>query len=347
MSFSGYETLPDYPRGTFGAPEPQGAIERSYEAKVRIFASLATDGPAGAYDYIVANLAALGDTYVFGTDFDTAAYLVSIDPQRVPKSVSPWQWIVTLRWKTKSADDQKEDEEGEDGEKTDDPTRWKPEVKTGSVKVEEAVEDATYIDGYGTVTEGLLEDRGDGPVVNSAMQPFDPPATRRRSLTTYTFVTYTNAILADLQLRDTVNDDLVQFSARDEEFSFPAYTAYLDDITYETVVVNEREYWRRSVILIIDEEKTFRPEYLDRGMHARAKDGDPNGSGGTYSAVDRPSGAIEFRPITDTETDEPITSPVPFDGEGQPITGASASQASVYGKWRTMRETSWAELQLP
>jgi hypothetical protein len=231
VAFYRWETLPDYPRGRFSAPEPLGQIEREYEAKVYLYSDSKLDGPAGAYDYVVANVVAgLNSTYQFFFDFDNSAYLYSIDPQRVKGSENPWLWIVTLHWKTFKKDDQKEDKD-KNGEKTDDPTKWKPEVKTGSIKEEEVVDDATYLEGYGPVAEGLLTDRGDGPVVNSALHPFDPPPTRRRSLTTYTFVTYTNSILSDLQLRDSVNDDLIQFSTRDEDFSFPAYTAYLDDVT--------------------------------------------------------------------------------------------------------------------
>jgi hypothetical protein len=108
--------------------------------------------------------------------------------------------------------------------------------------------------------------------------------------------------------------------------------------------VNEREYWRRTVAIIVDEEKTFRREYLDRGRFARALDGDPTGTGSTYSAADRPACAPKVRPLTDPETDEPISEPIPLDGEGQPL---SPEAAPKYGKWRIFRETSWADLQLP
>lgn len=348
MTFSGYETLPGFPRGTFTAPEPQAAPERSYEAQVRIFASAATDGPAGAYDYVVANVAALGDTYVFGTDFDNDAYLVSIDPQRVAKSAAPWVWIVTLRWRMRSANQQKEqnEEEGEEGQKTSDPTLWKADIKTGSIKVEEVVEDAKYISGYSGTAHDTLTGREDGgPVVNSALQPFDPPSTRRRSLTQYSISTYVDEVVqSDLEYRDTVNDDEKEFNVDGEVYTIPQYAGYCEDVTFESTVVNEKRYYRRNVVIVVDDEKTWRREYLDRGKGARAMAGDPDGHGGTLSNADLPTGSPKTRPITNPATDDPVTEPVLLNGDGQPN---DPDADPIYAKWQTIPETSWSGFALP
>jgi hypothetical protein len=121
---------------------------------------------------------------------------------------------------------------------------------------------------------------------------------------------------------------------------FAPATLRLAQVQQPTRTIYGREWYEVTLEFVEDEFFIYE---LDRGVSARAKAGDPDGKGGTYSEGDFPEGSIGQRSILDGQG-QPVGEPVLLDGQGKPLREQSASLPAVYLKWNKGETTNFNEL---
>ena len=89
--------------------------------------------------------------------------------------------------------------------------------------------------------------------------------------------------------------------------SFSPFQCQIASLNGALVKKNGLTVWKLSTEMLVDYEFGFRVDVLDQGLAAKGGDGDPDGRGGTWAEADIPNGV-------------PITDPVLFNGQGQPLT---------------------------
>ena len=331
-------------RGSAGMRSLQS---RTYTVHYRAETDDATDGIRRVIEHFedTPELPFLGDFYLFegaGIVEDHGVVLWKIEPTRDQSSATVWS--IALHYKT--PDDPGEGGaaggggtdgvgEDEDGEATEEPTEFHGELEVNFVDFTRPVDRGIYREGFTSyaIETGLVDPRyiqpaeqlyggrdTEGPVVNSAMIPFNPPlernATRIQILYTKNMPEYPRAV-ANIFHR-AVNEEAVTF-----DFRFQGLKWTIHPFSTQCISINGsfqeaagKKFWRVTWELLIDEEYGFREKVVDRGLHARAMAGDPDGRGGTITSV--AADQVTWRRITD-KNGNPVSEPVLLNGNGQPL----------------------------
>ena len=159
-----------------------------------------------------------------------------------------------------------------------------------------------------------------GPVTNSALVPYNPPlernATRIQLRYSKNVAEYPQQAAA--QFHRAVNDEAVTFDFKYQKlkFAIEPYTAQCVSINGAFSEANGTKFWRVTWELLIDDEFGFREKVVDRGLHARAMYGDPDGRGGFITSTE--GDQLRWRRITD-KAGNPVAEPVLLNGNGQPL----------------------------
>ena len=332
---------------------------REYTATYRVETDSYLDQTKTIIDFFKGNtsfdglaLPYLDSSYQFGNDSDIVALCDSITPKRAAESQQ--HWTVEFHYKTPQ---QEEDETGETeaGGSSNNPLQWRTTCEISFVEYSRPVSTATY---RGGMTNGLIEPGDEYAVVNSAMTVLDPPLERAAMKVLFRFGKYRHRYpnSAKNAFR-AVNDKPFKIRVRDpdllDEDGDPAHTDRALDLSFEPfqcqissvnaalVQKNNATVWQLSAEMLADYEFGYRVDVLDRGLSAKAGDGDPDGMGGFFSPSDAVTGRPKERRLLDAKG-VPITEPVLFDGNGQPL---ALGADPVYITWSVYPETDFADFK--
>lgn len=327
---------------------------REYTSRYTVECSSSNDGPATimAYFLLAGNVPRIGAPYIFGNDFDFTSFCDSITPTFRVGSADPYIWDVDCHF---SAPGKRERGETEEGAPTDDPFTFHDEISTAFVKRPVPVETAEYIEGFTSVEGRTSADQWarerntpTGPVTNSSGEVYDPPLEMDQPLEQITITKrldrYPGDLIERYNGRVNRNDFTIDKPKYKFRRTFPKYTVRVDNIDTQFAVENGKPLWIVTFVLLVDYYLTWRPQILDRGIHARAEAGDPDGVGGIVSASEAVDGKPTMRRLTDvTESEQPLSEPIPLDGCGQPL---AAGKPAIYVTWRVYEEADLSGLKL-
>jgi len=310
-------------RGQTGKIDETG--NREYTVVRAVTVDSAYDGPAVVL--FAPGVGIIGQFYQIGNDVDVAAILREITPARDQEDRTKLRWLVTERYSTKAEED-KDKQKNEDGEPEDDPEKWRDELDISFRQVSRPVEKAINRTDLGKFRPKDQE----GPVVNSALAVYDPPLEREQDIMVVRIVRRRKRYPADVvwARKTTINDDDFTINKPKQGLVLPVkkFQAKMPPVTGSLFYIADKKgkqkpYWKLTFEVHIDDEFGWRQDVLDRGIHARALQGDPDGRGGTLSmSASLPLGAVLNRRVTDSKG-LPITEPVCLDGFGQPLTAGS------------------------
>jgi hypothetical protein len=309
------------------------------------------DGPEEVLSYMAAQgFVVRNRTYSAGNDADAFAYLVKIGaPRRAGGDVLKTTWLVELEYEF-DLDSQ--------------PALRPVKIEPYFIEEQEPITSAYYFGAYTrsgeswipkALTNPTYSEANQYPIGNSANVPVLPVPERSALRPAYR-VSWLKATQLDASLyAGTWNATafaLQSYTAIYNAPNLPPQIAPLFFRTFQpsslrlaqvqqpTRTIYGRDWY--EVTLEFVEEDLFIYE-LDRGVSARAKAGDPDGRGGTYSEGDFPEGSSGQRAILDGQG-QPIGEPVLLDGQGKPLRDQSASLPPVYLKWPKGETTFFSEL---
>jgi hypothetical protein len=324
---------------------------RQYTSLYRVWTNSNLDGPQTIVSYFQAtgSLPFLGDGYSYGNDADPFAVCNAIDPRREDRHARMWE--VAVNFETIDKDD--EQGRDNDGNPTNNPLEFHAEIDITKAQFMRPVERAYNLTALPKRPLNTL-----GPVTNSAGLVLDPPLEKPQTDLVYRIRKYMDHFPESLarEYADAINDASFTLYSHFHQFiaSFAKHEARLANLggAFHARVVNVDgtdeliKYWVNDYE-IHSREGGWIEEVVDRGLHAKAELGDPDGRGGVIgfkpdgSAMDIlefaeafPPGIAKVRRIKDAwgqDVDEPVL----LDGDGQPLApGAPA----VYIKYRTLTQ---------
>jgi hypothetical protein len=298
------------------------------------------DGPQEVLTYMSNEGFTVGSiTYSVGNDQDDLAYLSKISaPRRAGGDKLLTTWLVDIEY-----------EFNLDNLPRIRPVRIEPYFIEGT----EPIESAVHFGAFNRVNEQWVQvqlqkatyQRGKRfPVGNSSEVPI-LPAPERPTLKPAYRVSWTKAsAFSDaafyagtwnanpFTLRTVSRVYLAPGLAFDVPFfnkTFPEKTLRLSSVQQPIRTIYNRD-WYEVTLEFVEEE--FLLYEIDRGVTARAKAGDPDGKGGTFSEGDFPEGSVGQRALLDA-SGQPITDPVLLNGEGKPLRDLAQSLPPVYLAW--------------
>lgn len=318
-------------RGSTGGTE-WGRGERQL-AIWRVLTNSALDQSLTVLEWFYANRVAKGDAYAFAND---AA--LGIGPPIAKRIFAERElksnhvWLVFVEY-----DNDNQDVDAS-GDPTDDPLSFRATISEQTVQYTKALTKATYVKGFSGDAEVYRVPGSVGPVQNSAGIPVLPPPEVEDSRVVVR-IGRPAALIAATAHDDMINAvNLTSFTI--DHFGYlrfvPAKTARIREITVGLRRENNTDFWEKEVHLDIFPD-TWRLKIYDLGLVARAAPGDPDGNGGTLSQSDMVTGVPQYRQILDKDGN-PITDPVPLNGNGQPAVPGAAPVQIEYIQYPKERE---------
>lgn len=332
-------------RGDSGSYDSTGKI--SYDAVYHVFSSSALDSVPQVVSYVLSNIAAMGDSYSYGNGSEATAVLRRVSPKRVQGR--PWQWVATLNYATpESSDDEQQSNPsgapGEEGQNTTNPLDWRDTL----VKSSKFITVPCYKVKYLTEASIFFAVGEYGPAMNTAGSAFVPPPEREVEIETFRIEHYDEYFPVDTKFyigrvnADTffINYDYMGSPAY--ERSFQQYECKLAQWDGAFERVNGYDVWRWT-LEIQSHPDTWVDEVPNLGIYASARDGDPDGEGDFYSSGgSNPAPESGLRHIVDAN-DNPITTPVPLDLQGQPT---EPNDEIIYLKFLKYKEANFNNLRI-
>lgn len=303
--------------------DQQGYVSRSYQTTHKV----TTAGVYAAsyiFEHFMFNVECPwpGRTYNYAGGVDVTSVCKSVDVKYVEGSEGT-KWIVNSSFSPEQG--QPQEQQDAQGNNTTNPLLWRDELDVSYSSITVPVEAAEFRAFQPNVINNRFLPTGYvGPIVNSALKPYDPTLEEEAQIkvlriTKYSpvyqganFDAYQGAINGD---RIMINKPLYRFQQTIEP-----YRAYIKGLSATFAVTNNIPHWRQTMELHICNllYGWFRV-LVDRGLDARRLPGDPNGHGGTVSHSEfAVAGSVPAEPIKDKDG-VPVTEPVLFDGNGQPL----------------------------
>jgi len=286
-----------------------------------------------------ANEVDLGDPYLYAGDTAGSVALAKrIRARRYKKSAFIWE--VQVDYAPPDEDDGVDIE----GVVEPDPLKWRPQLYYNTVQYQRPVERSQYLGGYNGTAATLLPIGHKCIPMNSAMVPFEPGLEMDDSRCTIRVVRNFATFDADVaeDFTDTVNVSGIAFLYLGFNMFAARRTAKIREWGAAIRIVNDIEFWEAEMVMDIDRSGWWE-EVADRGFHARAIAGDPDGRGGSISGADIIPGIPKVRRLVDFD-ETPISTPLLLDGDGQPLDTATAPVTPVYGEWLHYEETQFKDL---
>jgi hypothetical protein len=337
---------------------------RTYRVTYQVVTNDPLDGPGKVLSEMSNANNGLGVTYIvrqnryaFGNDSDPLAVLISLGaPRRAGGDKLTKIWLVDGTYEF-------------DLEKQ--PALRPVKIEPYYVQGTEPIESAGYYGAYNRVNGQWIGPKEFGPgqetysqaggvvypIGNSANVPILPAPEREVSTPAYRVSWYKQTALDASFYINTWNSgaftlvsNVVIYNAITGATqiapvffkTFQSGTLRLRDVQQPTVNIYGQEWF--NVTLEFIEEDIYLHE-LDRGLSARARPGDPDGRGGTYSQGDFPEGSSGQREILDADG-QPVSDPVLLDGTGKPLRDQSLSLPAIYLRWLKNESTNFNELNI-
>lgn len=254
-----------------------------------------------------------GMHYQIGNDAHPLAFWQDSTPTRSAESRLVWYVSARFSTATPENDDSGRDE---DGNPTDDPEqrRWDISDEPGlfSVPMEQAL-NRTDLPGRAA---GTL-----GPVTNSAGVVLDPPLEMEQSRRIIRITRWERSFPGDLADKFTCAINDKDYTLNKPKLKYrkfcKAFTLKCHGIGGSLTFIKNRPWWKITYEFHWWKQG-WRRTTCDRGKHARAGAGDPNGRGGFISPSELLNGAPQIRRLRDA-AGVPIGEDVLLDGRGQPL----------------------------
>lgn len=273
-------------------------------------------------------------TYQYGNDIEVDSICVSLSsPRRAGQNKAELKWVfdATFEWDFNQRPEYI-------------PVKIEPYYVGGQEVVDKALFKGFYgptsstLDTFiekGISNTNLTKDQTVGPISNSVPTPIIPAPEREKATPGYR-VSWFKKTYSDLGgFINRVNSQEYTLIGLDTNLltqvfikSFAAGTLRLRDVQSPITEFYGRNWFHYTLEFVEDTADIYE---LDRGIAARAKAGDPDGKGGTYTSGDIFTGQSKTRQMLDPGG-SPITDPVLFDGNGQPLSDPKPSDA-VYLRW--------------
>lgn len=330
-----------------GATGDATADKVEYSAVYRVTTDSTATGPAAIFAYMRGLGIWLGSAYDYGGDSDSSAYCDRVSqPRHVDGSANIWE--LTLHFSTKAPN--KGQGVDIDGNPTNDPLDWRPEVWTSGSLTSQPVSEATYIGGF--LHAPAKFNSGDKiPVQNSAGTLVDDPPLEEEVPIQRIYVR-TRAGLYDLGWAGTylgrINTDAIKCDARLPFVgSFAIRTLKIADIQTQM----KRESIERGGVRIVDDyveitielhhnPRGWRQVLVDAGPNRLIEAGAPDGKGGTISLTEILAGQAPAARIIDPTNGLPVDGNVLLDGAGQPNQGVPPVPVKI--TWQTQEQRVFA-----
>ena len=324
-------------------------VARSYRVTYRVRVDNQLDTPDMILDYfkLTTSLPWIGRRFKIGSGVDTDVICTDVDAQNIENG-GGW-YTVGCRF---------EDEETAgglsqagttgttaEGKATEDPLQWHPEIEVSYTQISEPAYTARFhgFEPKGIVNKFLTPGMG-RPVVNSAMVPYDP--TIEADIHIKVVRITVNLLAPPWAMYDvfqgTINSTVKMFARPDLNFRLiiEPYCGKLVSFGASLSFENGRMFWRETKEIHIHPRSWIR-QILDRGMNRRVAPGDPDGAGGDVTSNDILPGMAPAEPIKDVDG-YPISEPVLFDGNGQPL--RPLSRKPVYLLYQPETDLDWAPI---
>lgn len=348
-----------------------GKVDRKsieYDAVFRIYSDDALDGPKTVLDYLYTNRPTtpwIGLPYKYGNDLGMLTFVDSISvPKRVTGSDTTTNiFEVTVSYKTRdSSDDQNGGGQDIDGNKTDNPIDFRPEITFGYANYQEACQLAIYRGGFLHDPPKLFEGFVMMPC-NSSLTPLDEPLERDQSRRVWriktnhlyfhdedaqSYIDTVNSVAYTIDPRINATGVIAARQGKIMSIEATHKTATVDGSTFDyyEVTVEIHIIPSTGTFPVADEASAniamrdgWRDVVIDRSLEVLACAGDPDGKGGTISFTDILEGMKDTRTITDLDGTVPFHS-VLLNGKG----GAKdvCTDKKVYtSTWQKYVEKQW------
>ncbi len=336
MSVTSHDLSWNGASGSFSGDAESSSHE--YSAGYKFFTSSALDGPKIIKDYCQPSGDSrpwLGKEYRYGNDVDVDSTCTRITPTR--DAQVPTLWVVVAEYTPKkSPTGNAASQPTGDGEKSIDPLKWAPQCSARSTQVTTAVDKAKFLGGMNGRSLAAWPKGKIGPVVNSALIPYNPPLETEREISIYTFTFSYAGYAADYWggLRGALNSDAVTIDNQWLGFqaNWKPYTAKIKNADGQFKYENGFKYWEISLEVHHDPEGWDR-HILDAGTTLGGVI-DPNDAARTPSIGDLLAvpEVVLNRWVVGVDG-HPIGENIPFDGNGFPLRNPTADNR-VYLDYR-------------
>lgn len=284
-----------------------------------------------------------GRTFNYGNGFDTSSVCRSVQVDYLENSAG----LHSLRARYEpisgpGSDDPKTVGLDGSGKKTEDPLKFHQTIDVSWTPVSVPMEKALFL-GFNPpgIVNPFLKPGTTGPVVNSAIVPFDPTLESTLYIKVIRLGRNVPQYLGTLYdtFNGSVNSALSVISRPVFGFqqSIPKHGGKVL-IGASLGEENGKFFWHQTAEVQIH-PRTWVREVVDRGVTRRRAFGDPKDGGGTISTDDLEHGVFH-EPIKDAE-DFPITEPILLNGNGQPL---EPGKPAVFLKYLDDPLREWAPL---
>lgn len=305
-----------------------GTVTNSYRSQYRVQVSdpLDTAPVVLAYFALNADYPWPGRPFFYGNGFDTTVICKTVDAQYVENS-NGW-YNVTCGFASAQSQEQKQDGQKSDGTTTQNPLLWHDEIDISFSQIAVPVEQGIFrgFDPPG-INNPYLKPGNVGPIVNSALKPYDPTLEEEVDIKVLRITKYTKNYDGGFysKYQGRVNSDSVTISKAAYGFkeSFGPWQGRIKSISGQFAITNGIPHYRQTIEVHIHPAKSgWRRYIIDRGFDERRAFGDANGKGGTISASDLLTpDEIKYEPVKDL-AGYPVTEPVLLNGNGQKVTNS-------------------------
>lgn len=289
-----------------------GNEKSEYTAVYLVKTDNALDQADTVLAYFRTNGPYLGAAYSYANDSNPSSFVQKLAPTRSRESAFVWSVVVSYGPPETQGEQSKPDESGQP---TTDPTRWADELNISHSTIRVPVYKAKHQGGI------VLIDIGKEICPqNSAGTLFTPPLEKEVKIRAVRFTKY--RLLFDgfeaNNYMQKVNSDEVRITKSFPNYvdKWAAHSAYIAEWGGSSELINGVAIWRITVEVLIN-PLTWWEEVVDRGVHAKAEPGEPDGRGGTFSLTDILAGNAPVRRLVD-KFNKPLTEPVLLDGLGKP-----------------------------
>lgn len=308
--------------GSRSGTEGQSA-NSEYSAGWVVKTTTVLDGPEVIFRYCQTNADGrpyLGMEYRFGNDTDVSCFCNKITPRRDAKVGTLWE--VVAEFAPKSGSGNQATAPSNDGTETTDPLQWAPKVTVRPASISAPVDKAKFLGGMKGSALAHWPVGKEGPVVNSARVPFDPPLEYERDIEVVSFTFYAPHYAGKFWrgIRGALNTNTQTFQNNWMNYhdTWEPFTAKIRGADASFNYQNKIKYYEMTVEVHIDPLGWDR-HILDQGKttdcHPDRADDDRTPSIGDLLAIPE---VVPTRTVKSLDG-IPVDVAVPFDGNGWPL----------------------------
>lgn len=318
-------------RGSVSGTDP-GQITKSYTATYRVQAAAGDTADVVLRHFaLTADLPYPGRPFNFGNGFDATVQCDGLDADYIDKSQGSFLASCSFKSQNANGGGGGEQTQGMDsnGKLTLDPLKWYPQISVTSSVITEAADKGIFRGLINSTFSPFPKDQSRA-ITNSAGVVYDPPPERENRIRVIRVTrNYKEWPGPDFyKYEDKVNSDT--FAIEIPEFGYryevrPFYGKFTQ-FSEDNVIENGKTFWRATKEVQIH-PRTWRKQILDQGTVRSQEAGDKNDGGIEVASSEIVAGYVPHVSVKGTDG-RPITHPVPFNGNGQPL--ISKTQPSVF-----------------